>query len=451
MTGEEPVSAFQKRYYKESEIENARSCVEAEPSEQISGRANLHSLLTKLYCSHMVMIAVASSMVRALCKERRMTKSMPDRIQAGESHLYHRIALDLGSKIEKQELPPGGKLPGEHELARMYDVSRVTIRKALSVLEEDKLIVRSRGAGTFVARARDWRGVQTEGSGVSMIAMVFRDAAQYCSDFVPAATREAARHGLTLGLGYNATADQQRVFVENLLEAGARGILVHPNPSAFAEMHGVLERAGVPLVGFGIPPLMGIDWVCWDEAAMVNMAVDHLRSLGHRGIGYLHDASKEGNYHGAPARMCAYQEAVSSLCGAESEKWMISVDGVIMNEQDERRLDRLMGEDVRPTAFVCYNDSLAAELCDWAKARGMGVPGELSIVGIDNSREAVENGVPLTSVERGVEEMAVTAVRVLASRMEGNDRDFPEIVTIRPAQLVVRASTAALATEPVRG
>ena len=63
---------------------------------------------------------------------------------------YYQIASLLRRKIELGELPPGSKLPREVDLAKTYDVSRVPIRQALSLLAADGLILRGRGSGTFV-------------------------------------------------------------------------------------------------------------------------------------------------------------------------------------------------------------------------------------------------------------------------------------------------------------
>jgi len=53
--------------------------------------------------------------------------------------------------IETQRLPAGSVLPSERELCDQFQLSRVTIRKAMEALVEDRLLERRRGAGTFVA------------------------------------------------------------------------------------------------------------------------------------------------------------------------------------------------------------------------------------------------------------------------------------------------------------
>ena len=64
---------------------------------------------------------------------------------------YYQIANLLRQRIEHGDLTPGVKLPNEMDLAKMFGVSRVPIRQALSLLETDGLILRQHGRGTFVA------------------------------------------------------------------------------------------------------------------------------------------------------------------------------------------------------------------------------------------------------------------------------------------------------------
>jgi DNA-binding GntR family transcriptional regulator len=67
--------------------------------------------------------------------------------------LYSRIAYSLRHKILSGQLEPGSKISSEDQLAEFYGVSRITIRMALSHLEEENLISRNRGKGTFVSQS----------------------------------------------------------------------------------------------------------------------------------------------------------------------------------------------------------------------------------------------------------------------------------------------------------
>jgi GntR family transcriptional regulator len=70
--------------------------------------------------------------------------------------LYHQVYLALRQKILNGECGPKIALPGEHQLAAQYGVSRVTVRRTLEALELEGLVTRRRGVGTFpVAQAAE--------------------------------------------------------------------------------------------------------------------------------------------------------------------------------------------------------------------------------------------------------------------------------------------------------
>ncbi len=63
--------------------------------------------------------------------------------------LYHQVYVVLRERIRNQQIDPGKPLPGEHQMAEEFGVSRVTIRRTLQMLELDGLVERRRGVGTF--------------------------------------------------------------------------------------------------------------------------------------------------------------------------------------------------------------------------------------------------------------------------------------------------------------
>ena len=66
-----------------------------------------------------------------------------------QRHLYLQVIDRLKQDIEKGIFKEKEKLPSEFELAKLLGVSRATLREALRVLEEENIIVRRHGVGTF--------------------------------------------------------------------------------------------------------------------------------------------------------------------------------------------------------------------------------------------------------------------------------------------------------------
>lgn len=69
----------------------------------------------------------------------------------GARPMYDQLAADITADITSGALAPGARLPTEVELAAQYQVSRVTVRRAVKDLTERGLVVVSHGRGTFVA------------------------------------------------------------------------------------------------------------------------------------------------------------------------------------------------------------------------------------------------------------------------------------------------------------
>jgi len=65
--------------------------------------------------------------------------------------LYHQIYLLLREKIRSGIVAANATLPGEQELARAFNVSRITVKRALNELASDHLVTRHRGRGTIVS------------------------------------------------------------------------------------------------------------------------------------------------------------------------------------------------------------------------------------------------------------------------------------------------------------
>lgn len=68
--------------------------------------------------------------------------------------LYHQLEAILREQISRGEFKPNDRLPAEQEIAAQYDISKVTVRQALSNLAATGIVRREQGRGTFVAEPR---------------------------------------------------------------------------------------------------------------------------------------------------------------------------------------------------------------------------------------------------------------------------------------------------------
>lgn len=82
----------------------------------------------------------------------------------GPTPLYYQLRSILEAKIRSQELKEKERLPSEAELCRQFNVSRITVRQALSELLRAGLIYRDRGKGTFITEGAGLRRPVLKGS-----------------------------------------------------------------------------------------------------------------------------------------------------------------------------------------------------------------------------------------------------------------------------------------------
>jgi LacI family transcriptional regulator, repressor for deo operon, udp, cdd, tsx, nupC, and nupG len=97
--------------------------------------------------------------------------------------------------------------------------------------------------------------------------------------------------------------------------------------------------------------------------------------------------------------------------------------------------------DQRVTGIVCGSDLMALGAIRAVRARGLSVPGDVSVVGYDDSPLIAFTDPPLTTVRQPVSAMAIAAVRALMDEINGHAAPHSEYM-FHP-ELVVRGSTAA--------
>ena len=230
-------------------------------------------------------------------------------------------------------------------------------------------------------------------------------------------------------------------YVEMLLDRQVSGIIfvsgLHADATGDHERYRKLVARPLPIVLInGYVPDVEAPFVSCDDREAAELAVSHLVSLGHRRIGLV-----TGPQRFTPVRrkMDGYRAAMKRLVGASDAELdeLIALDlfGV---EGGEAAAGRLLDREV--TGLVCGSDLMALGAIRAARQRGLSVPGDVSVVGYDDSPLIAFTDPPLTTVRQPVRAMAVAAVRALVDEIHGHGASHSEYV-FRP-ELVVRGSTA---------
>jgi DNA-binding LacI/PurR family transcriptional regulator len=175
-----------------------------------------------------------------------------------------------------------------------------------------------------------------------------------------------------------------------------------------------------------------VDTVHSDDLQGVAVAVDHLVELGHRSITYVDG----GTAVLSAARRDGYRAAMAAR-GLGARSTVIS--GAPTEEAGISAARRMLDGDELPTAVLTHNDQMALGLLLTLRQHGVDVPGQLSIVGYDDTPMAALTMVRLTSVSQDVRQLARAAITRAIVRTE--DPGAPAEDFVAAPTLVVRDTT----------
>lgn len=170
-----------------------------------------------------------------------------------------------------------------------------------------------------------------------------------------------------------------------------------------------------------------------DNAAGGRAATQHLIELGHTRIAHIAGPEREWD---AVERQAGYEQALQAA-GLPLDPNLI-VRG-IAGRRGYQAMKQLLALPSRPTALFCYNDTTALGAMRSARAAGLRIPEELSVVGFDDIDLAPFFEPPLTTVAQPKRRMGEMAVQMLLELLAGR----PVVDQVLPNELIVRGSTMA--------
>lgn len=318
----------------------------------------------------------------------------------------------------------------------MYSISRTSVRECIAQLLRDGILVRTVGRGTFVGGLRAAK--RSTSSSVRQIGLwistsIFNFVQPGYNQILTAAGETCRNRGYRLQFHATDEGTQsiESIFDEDNLNGGLDGNLV---------VGGVSRRALSRLSETGVPLLLVdllidgdiADSVQIDYPSGIRLAVEHLKALGHRSIGFIGFAESH-----------KYEAFWRSLedCGLVYEPRYARFLSVSHLEPGAlagfHAMQKMIATGCPPSAVLVTNDYAALGVLEALAIAGLQVPEDISVVGCDDLEIT---GRRLTTIQvdlLGVGRAAATAL------LDWIERGVEPGRVIVPAKLMVRETTAA--------
>lgn len=340
---------------------------------------------------------------------------------------YRQISRALSAFLQASQMPAGTKLPNDRELAKRFNTAVMTMAKALNYLAAKGMIERKVGSGTFVCNSQKTSPINRrvaivchspitmEGGFVtSLLSELYKQAPEYCFDLMQ----------------LRRTPDE---YEKTIAEYGLAGVIVLSAEIQFMPKIAQLSDAGMNIVqlGFWHKNFQEIS-IGSDHEDGAKKAVEYLYSLGHRKIGVISSTFENGTiHHSNISRIEGYKKKMQELDLTVLPEWIIA-DHCLANNT-RKYLQNLVDSGNMPTAFLLLNLPMTPRIYHILQSMGMNIPGDISLVGFDESYLCEQLTPGFTTLSQNMQELAKSAMQKLDS---GKKSSIPSI----SLQLTERAS-----------
>ena len=323
--------------------------------------------------------------------------------------VYRQIATQLKQMIAEGTLQSGDRLPPEPEFAKQLGVNRMTLRKSLQILLDERLLIKTPSKGTFIRPVEERK---------HRIGIIFPKGENNSFDWyttvmarsITSAVKKYENCGTAiLSIEANETPDQ---FFRKIIRSGVEGGVAIMMESDEGKILSDPIFAGVPIVSLGVHEISGIPSVDLVENQM-EPAIRRLVESGHRKIAYIsccstsaHCVSRDRNFIELQQRYQLVQNPDYYIRCASEIPWFI---------QGMNTAEKLLSLPEPPTAIVSNSRTIINGVWNKLLMMGCRIPEDISVIGFDN--RCLENPL-VASLEQPIRQMTQKCVDLLFERIE---------------------------------
>lgn len=334
-------------------------------------------------------------------------------------------------------------MPGIDQVARLAGVSTATVSRALSgnghVSEATRLRVNAAAGELGYVVSSNASSLATGRTRNIGVVIPFLNR-WYFGAVLEGAEQSLLSHGYDLTLYNLSGGDDLRksVFEHFLLRKRVDAVIAISLQLTGDEVERLMA-INKPIVGVG-GSIAGVRTLSIDDAAVATLATDHLLALGHRTIAFIGgNRESEMDFHVPSQRRSGFAAALTEVG--------IDVDPALFRAADftipggYAAAKHLLGDPLtRPTAIFAASDEMAIGAILAARDLGLSVPGDVSVMGVDDHELAEFFG--LTSIAQFPALQGRMAVDILMDQLHPDHSARKSNNTTLPFELIVRSSTA---------
>ncbi|MBI4921944.1 MAG: LacI family DNA-binding transcriptional regulator [Devosia nanyangense] len=247
---------------------------------------------------------------------------------------------------------------------------------------------------------------------------------------------ERTQYQTLLGVSESATSIEM-ALIEAMIDRQMDGLIVIGPRMMSQDVMQVAARLPTVLIGHHATPGANFDTVNNDDRLGAELVVQHLAAAGYSHIAYLNQQVTDAEQTMVTThREIGYRQAMKD---AGLGKHIQVFQALQTSRETQGVVRHMLQSRNRPDAIFCWTDFIALEVLSVARELGLSVPGDLAVVGYDNTAycDLAQNA--LTSIDQSGQVLGLQAARLLVERIKGRDQAEHFVVTPR---LVARASSS---------
>ncbi len=370
---------------------------------------------------------------------------MPDAINFNDpTPLYEQIEKFIKRKIKSGELKPGDPIGSHKDLSIEYNVSIITVKKALSNLVNEGILYTRVGKGSYVS---DQPQKKFDISQHKTIGLVLRDIKHPFFSLIVHGIEERAYE-----LGYNILLssssnkiEKEESQINHFRDIGVDGLIIASLSLEYRATDYIqkIHRENFPYIMVSYMHDPDYWYVGSDQELGGFMATEHLIKLGYKSVGYLHIG--KGNLL-SEVRKNGYNRALNEnnipfdsdlLFFLGKENFDSGTDRFQLGYEFGKSFKSLQK---KPDALLIYSDLTALGFEQAAMEEGIIIPDDIAIVGFDDIMLSQYSSVPLTTIHQPSDKIGRMAVDIIQKRIDGSGVGNR---TILKPTLIVRDSCGA--------